>query len=129
MNCPTCNEKMKEIEKCGITLDICPGCKGVWLDRGELEKLMEYAAATGGETAARRGDDRRDLNSGDRHEYRERYKKRDYDDDDDHDEDRYDRYQKEYSHGDDRYHGEEGQRGQYPRKKSWVSNIFDMFGD
>jgi len=37
---------MREVEKNGVTVDICPSCKGVWLDRGELEKLMEYAAAS-----------------------------------------------------------------------------------
>lgn len=32
---------MREVEKDGILIDICPSCKGVWLDRGELDKLME----------------------------------------------------------------------------------------
>jgi Zn-finger nucleic acid-binding protein len=32
---------MREVEKNGILIDICPTCKGVWLDRGELDKLME----------------------------------------------------------------------------------------
>ncbi len=32
---------MREVEKDGILIDVCPSCKGVWLDRGELEKLME----------------------------------------------------------------------------------------
>lgn len=41
MNCPIChNVRMREIEKDGVIIDICPDCKGVWLDRGELEKLM-----------------------------------------------------------------------------------------
>jgi Zn-finger nucleic acid-binding protein len=31
---------MREVEKDGVNIDICPQCKGVWLDRGELEKLM-----------------------------------------------------------------------------------------
>jgi Zn-finger nucleic acid-binding protein len=40
MNCPICNNvKMREVEKMGVMIDICPDCKGVWLDRGELEKL------------------------------------------------------------------------------------------
>jgi Zn-finger nucleic acid-binding protein len=42
MNCPVCeNTRMREMEKNGIMVDICPNCKGVWLDRGELEKLMK----------------------------------------------------------------------------------------
>jgi hypothetical protein len=32
--------RMREIQKDGILIDVCPQCKGVWLDRGELEKLM-----------------------------------------------------------------------------------------
>jgi hypothetical protein len=34
---------MEEIPKSGVLIDICPGCKGVWLDRGELGKLLENA--------------------------------------------------------------------------------------
>jgi Zn-finger nucleic acid-binding protein len=42
MNCPVCdNTRMREVEKDGILIDVCPTCKGVWLDRGELEKLMQ----------------------------------------------------------------------------------------
>ncbi|MCY9543951.1 zf-TFIIB domain-containing protein [Paenibacillus alvei] len=41
MNCPICNNvRMREVEKEGVVIDVCPDCKGVWLDRGELEKLM-----------------------------------------------------------------------------------------
>jgi len=42
MNCPVCDgARLREVEKDGILIDVCPSCKGVWLDRGELEKLME----------------------------------------------------------------------------------------
>jgi uncharacterized protein len=42
MNCPVCEgSRMRELEKDGILIDICPSCKGVWLDRGELDKLMQ----------------------------------------------------------------------------------------
>lgn len=42
MNCPVCDGvKMREVEKERIIIDICPSCKGVWLDRGELDKLMQ----------------------------------------------------------------------------------------
>lgn len=58
MDCPVCGEKLREIERYGVEVDICPACKGVWLDRGELEKILEIAD-TGGPTEAR--DDRRRL--------------------------------------------------------------------
>ena len=41
MKCPLCDERMREVERYGVTIDICPSCKGVWLDRGELDKLIE----------------------------------------------------------------------------------------
>jgi len=42
MFCPVCDSvRMREVEKDGVMIDICPSCKGVWLDRGELEKLLE----------------------------------------------------------------------------------------
>lgn len=41
MNCPVChNVRMREVMKDDVLIDICPECKGVWLDRGELDKLM-----------------------------------------------------------------------------------------
>lgn len=41
MKCPICDDvRMREIDKNGVHIDVCPECKGVWLDRGELDKLM-----------------------------------------------------------------------------------------
>ncbi|MBO9605368.1 MAG: zf-TFIIB domain-containing protein [Paenibacillaceae bacterium] len=41
MNCPVCHDtRMREVQKNDVMIDICPSCKGVWLDRGELDKLM-----------------------------------------------------------------------------------------
>lgn len=42
MKCPICEDvRMREVIKDGVTIDVCPDCKGVWLDRGELDKLMQ----------------------------------------------------------------------------------------
>ncbi|GBD40788.1 hypothetical protein HRbin39_00157 [bacterium HR39] len=46
--CPNCAEGMREVERHGVRIDVCPKCRGVWLDRGELEKLLEAAAAGAG---------------------------------------------------------------------------------
>lgn len=43
MVCPQCNTAMQEITKTGVLIDLCPTCKGVWLDRGELEKILSRA--------------------------------------------------------------------------------------
>lgn len=40
-NCPVCSTFMDEVSKTGILIDVCPKCKGVWLDRGELNQLLE----------------------------------------------------------------------------------------
>lgn len=44
MKCPTCNETLLISEKKGIEIDYCPKCRGIWLDRGELEKILERSA-------------------------------------------------------------------------------------
>ena len=42
MKCPVCKDVTLLIsEKKGIEIDYCPECRGIWLDRGELEKLLE----------------------------------------------------------------------------------------
>lgn len=38
--CPVDNAQLMEINKSGVMIDVCPECKGVWLDRGELEKIV-----------------------------------------------------------------------------------------
>jgi Zn-finger nucleic acid-binding protein len=45
--CPNDNAAMQTLERGGVQFDMCPNCRGVWLDRGELEKLMESATADG----------------------------------------------------------------------------------
>jgi len=41
MNCPVCNVQLVMSERQGIEIDYCPKCRGVWLDRGELDKIIE----------------------------------------------------------------------------------------
>lgn len=41
MNCPNCNVNLIMSERQGIEIDYCPQCRGVWLDRGELDKIIE----------------------------------------------------------------------------------------
>ena len=46
MDCPVCTEvKLAMSDRQGIEIDYCPQCRGVWLDRGELDKLIERASA------------------------------------------------------------------------------------
>ncbi len=46
MDCPVCSDvKLAMTDRQGIEIDYCPQCRGVWLDRGELDKLIERASA------------------------------------------------------------------------------------
>ena len=46
MQCPTCTDTALVMsERQGVEIDYCPQCRGVWLDRGELDKLIERSAA------------------------------------------------------------------------------------
>lgn len=45
MKCPVCKEStLVMADRQGIEIDYCPDCRGVWLDRGELDKIIERAA-------------------------------------------------------------------------------------
>ena len=41
MNCPIDGTRLEMSERSGIEIDYCPQCRGVWLDRGELDKIIE----------------------------------------------------------------------------------------
>lgn len=46
MKCPVCKTyDLMMTDKQGVEIDYCPNCRGVWLDRGELEKLIERSMA------------------------------------------------------------------------------------
>lgn len=45
MKCPVCNETLTMSERQGVEIDFCPKCRGVWLDRGELDKILEREAS------------------------------------------------------------------------------------
>lgn len=46
MQCPVCpNVALQMTDRQGVEIDYCPNCRGVWLDRGELDKIIERASA------------------------------------------------------------------------------------
>jgi uncharacterized protein len=47
MNCPVCNITLNLSERQGVEIDYCPQCRGVWLDRGELDKIIERSIPAG----------------------------------------------------------------------------------
>jgi len=44
MKCPVCDVNLNMTERQGVEIDYCPQCRGVWLDRGELDKIIERSA-------------------------------------------------------------------------------------
>ncbi|MCI0922238.1 TFIIB-type zinc ribbon-containing protein [Sphingobacterium rhinopitheci] len=43
MKCPNCNETLLMTVRQNVEIDYCPTCRGIWLDKGELDKLLEYS--------------------------------------------------------------------------------------
>ncbi|MBN9240145.1 MAG: hypothetical protein BGO97_10565 [Micrococcales bacterium 70-64] len=46
MKCPIDDSQLVMTERSGIEIDYCPQCRGVWLDRGELDKILERSAGS-----------------------------------------------------------------------------------
>lgn len=103
MNCPTCpDERLAITDRQGIEVDYCPACRGIWLDRGELDKLLDRADAG------------RQQRSDDRHRVSQPVSVNDrwYDDDD--------RYEDRYE---DRYDERGGSRR---RRRGMLSDLLDF---
>lgn len=74
MQCPKCQTDLMISDRQGIEIDFCPKCRGVWLDRGELDKITERAARykDRDDDEARRSFDRRDEQHDDDRHYSKR---------------------------------------------------------
>lgn len=53
MQCPTCSVDLVMSERQGVEIDYCPKCRGIWLDRGELDKIIEREASVSAVDARR----------------------------------------------------------------------------
>lgn len=95
--CPNDSASMQSVQRNGVEFDFCPTCRGVWLDRGELEKLM----------AAGRDDEPVEARPAPRREEPRRYE-----------DDRRDDYRPVYR-------GDDDDRGGYRKKKGF--SLFDIF--
>lgn len=63
MRCPSCGSRLVEVERTEVLIDACPSCRGVWLDRGELDKILvkerQMAAGDADEDFLREAEGRR----------------------------------------------------------------------
>jgi Zn-finger nucleic acid-binding protein len=41
LRCPSCGTRLVELERSEVLIDACPECRGVWLDRGELDRILD----------------------------------------------------------------------------------------
>jgi Zn-finger nucleic acid-binding protein len=57
MHCPVDGEELVITDRSGVEIDYCPKCRGVWLDRGELDKIIDRS---GGAEPSREADKSRD---------------------------------------------------------------------
>ncbi|HEY0866822.1 MAG TPA: zf-TFIIB domain-containing protein [Fimbriimonas sp.] len=57
MNCPIDGTQLVIAERQGVEIDYCPQCRGVWLDRGELDKLIDRSASVAASPTYRRDDE------------------------------------------------------------------------
>ncbi len=98
MNCPHCSISLVMAERSGVEIDYCPQCRGIWLDRGELDKIIERATQMSSRPPA----------------YEETRQARQSTPDAPHGSKRHD-----HDHNEDK-HGKQG------KKKSWIGDIFDF---
>ncbi len=102
MKCPVCeNVDLVMTERQGVEIDYCPKCRGVWLDRGELDKILERSAELEQRpsSATTQGSYAADPHKRKNDDY---YPDKDYYDDDDY---------RRHPH----------------KKKHWLGEVFDIF--
>jgi Zn-finger nucleic acid-binding protein len=106
MLCPHCKSELRIADRQSIEIDYCPNCRGVWLDRGELDKILERAQSAMPAAGAYQGGGASPSGGW----------RRDDDDDDD------DRRRNSGQAG----YGQPGYDGRRRRKESWLSDLFDF---
>lgn len=95
MKCPVCGVALTMSERQNVEIDYCPECRGVWLDRGELDKIIERSIQVQDQTPQDAGrDSRADAHRAGKHS------------------------------GGDHGYGD-GDRGRGYQRKSWLREIFD----
>lgn len=65
MNCPVCNTQLKLSDRHDVETNYCPDCRGVWIERGGLDKIIDRSGAFSSESRSAEGD--RDHHKHDRY--------------------------------------------------------------
>jgi hypothetical protein len=103
MICPRCSTNLLISNTKGVEIDYCPNCKGVWLDRGELDKIIERSNA-----------------------YESAYYQRNsnYKQHDNHHDRKFDSHHE--GHHDENHNGQHGYEYPQKRKKGFLGELFDF---
>ena len=104
MNCPVCNVELKMSDRQGVEIDYCPRCRGVWLDRGELDKIIERSE--------------KGAESSERDRYDEHNRRQD----------EHNRHHDEHHRSSDQssYYPSQQPYKKHKKKESFLSNLFDF---
>jgi uncharacterized protein len=70
MKCPNCDQLLQITERQNVEIDYCPSCRGVWLDKGELDKIIDYANRQLPKVSKKYEDDDVDYREHNRREYK-----------------------------------------------------------
>ena len=101
MKCPACDVTLVMTDRQGVEIDYCPQCRGVWLDRGELDKIIERTSAVAAPPAPSEPPRAAPQPTGDRYKDEHRYRDNDI------------------RHKDDDYY-------RHKKKKSLLGELFDF---
>jgi Zn-finger nucleic acid-binding protein len=104
MLCPVCRTDLMMTDRQGVEIDYCPRCRGVWLDRGELDKIIDRSPAAEASAPVAAAAHQVPERPPERYDRDDRSRYRDYDED-------------------RKYYG--GHR-HYRKKKSWLGDMFDF---
>lgn len=129
MNCPRCGDKeLVERDRDGITVDGCLECRGIWLDRGELERLIQFS---------RKHDDDEDERER-AHGHKEKTDKHRHDDDHErghglnqmfgHERERERSHDHDRDHDDHHAGGWRTADGRRQKPRRWLESLSDLFG-
>lgn len=130
MKCPNCDIPLMMTERKGIEIDFCTQCRGIWLDRGELDKIINLStielSATKPEAEYKTDQtEYRPAKSDPKRQYRaDRYKSEDDDDDDD-DQRSYRKHRRDRDDDRDRHRKHRYDRP-YKKQKTLLHILFDI---
>lgn len=79
MNCPACNVQLLMMERLGTQIDYCPQCRGTWLEKGKLDRMIERSGVEMPPRAISEGYDAHSFRRDDGHAHQDKHHDGHYD--------------------------------------------------